>query len=165
MIPDFVRTRFAALSGHLPDLRVYVLVDGIQYKRWAGKNIEPQDAAILSLFEGTEDEPLAHAGPWLMNVLVSEQYAEVVATLEKNDPGVVWLIADGEIESLAAKLRRRLNARLPDGRELLLRFWDPRALNSLYMSIQPDIRREFFSDALEWHYMFAGKRFYFDKHA
>lgn len=165
MTQESVRTRFVTLSSYHPNLGLYALVDGIQYKRLTGKHIEPQEAEMVSLFKGTEDEPLAHAGPWLMNVTVSEEYAEAVTTLEKDGPGVVWLIAEGEIQSLAAKLRLRLNARLRDGRELLLRFWDPRALNSLYLSMRPDIRREYFSDVLEWHYILGGKRFYIDQHA
>jgi hypothetical protein len=163
MIPLRVHHRFQTLSQHYRDLRVYALVDGLQYQRHTGARLEPQDDAALALFADTEDAPLAHAGPWLMDPLRAGAYAEPLVELESHD-GVLWLIAGLDLTTQAAQLRRLLNVQAPDGATVLLRFWDPRVIGSLYLGLDRATRHAYFGDALEWHFIYRGKRLAINVH-
>lgn len=55
--------RFQTLRQQEETLNLYALVDGFQYEQHTGQRIEHQRGANRSILHGTEDEPLAHAGP------------------------------------------------------------------------------------------------------
>lgn len=158
MIPPFLEARLAELRESHQGVGLYALVDGLQHEQETGNRIEPDDGRVVSLFKGTPDEGLAHAGPWLVDMRTSEGYGECLVDLEEKRPSVVWLFALSDASALATLLRERLNARLPDGKDVLLRFWDPRALDAICRSMHAETRLNFFSAALEWHYLLAGRR-------
>ncbi|MDR5738070.1 DUF4123 domain-containing protein [Caballeronia sp. LZ016] len=159
MIPQDIQTRLSDLCKRHDNARLYALVDGIQYEREIGERLNATNTGITALFAGTEDEPLAHAGPWLVEVLTDE-CAATTARLEASRPSVVWLVCTDDAPTLAGKLRERLNAVQPDGQEVLLRYWDPRVLHGLAASLKGDASAQFFGAALEWFYLFNGERFY-----
>lgn len=141
-----------------PDLRLYALADGLQYR--TARDVPLRSGpGIRALFEGTRDAALAHAGPWLIDVeradaaLVSD-----IARLEQEMPSVTWLITALDLEELAARLRLKLDVELSDGSEALLRFWDPRVLARLSKTFDDAQSIEFFSHIHEWHLLHEGRR-------
>lgn len=91
-----------------------------------------------SLYEGPEAGGLAPAGPMLV------QFRDAGPTLTRVVTGGwgrswgVWLVARGSFEVVRKQLRRLLQAELPDGRVILLRFYDPRVLGTLLPIATPD---------------------------
>jgi hypothetical protein len=156
MIPTIIHDRFSYLSRHVKGMHVYAVIDGLQYERQTGAWLDKSDARLTPLFAGTEDEPLAHAGPWLVDVTSNDQAAAIVK-LEKSCPSVVWLLSNDDPVLCATKLRARLNATLPDGKEVIMRFWDPRALRAISKHVSAETQRTLFSAALNWFVFLNGR--------
>ena len=153
-----VQQRHMLLARTHRALRLYALVDGVQYTRYFETPLTPL-AGRRALFHGTDDAALAHAGPWLIDAehAGSEQLAGLVE-LERAAPAVTWLIAPQDLEGLAQLLSLRLDMRLPDGRSALVRFWDPRVLANLAELLDGNQREEFFAHIHEWHMLHNGQR-------
>jgi len=153
-----VTLRLAELRQNFAGLRLYALVDGVQYQEHRSERLTFQPG-FRALFAGTPDEPLAHAGPWLVDTAeVGDEQTDDLAQLEREAPAVTWLIAPQDLEGLAQLLQLRLDTKLPDGRTALLRFWDPRVLVSLAQLLDEAQRGEFFAHIEEWHLLHNGKR-------
>lgn len=166
MMPLNVAGRFELLKKDIPQLSAYALVDGVQYSRFTGTHVESRYGVNRALFAGTEDEALAHAGPWLIDLeKESSSTAGTVSQLEQAYPSVMWLFSRLDLESLAMVLQLKLNAKLPDGRTSLVRFWDPRAFVGLFNALDLPSRQEYFSHVDEWHGQIEGKRFHVSIHA
>ncbi|MXN79297.1 DUF4123 domain-containing protein [Burkholderia sp. 4701] len=159
MIPVTVVERFRTYPNrHFDAMRVYALVDGLQYQRHTGQPLEAIDGVAVSLFAGTIDIALAHAGPWLIYTKEAQGRIAELDNLETARPGVVWLFAAADLEMLAGKLRPHLSVRLPNSRSAMLRFWDPRVLHGLNQSLQTKQERALFNAATEWLYLNEGQR-------
>ncbi|WP_316865107.1 DUF4123 domain-containing protein [Ralstonia mannitolilytica] len=153
-----VADRLAQLRAHQPTLRLYGLVDGVQYESHRGERLEPR-AGLASLFHGTADAALAHAGPWLADAeTADEAFIADLARLEHEAPSVTWLISEADLHGLTQLLQSHLDARLPDGRIALLRFWDPRVLVGLAKVLTAKQRESFFAHIHEWHLLHDGQR-------
>lgn len=153
-----VMQRLQALRRSLPALRLYGLVDGVQYEAHRNERLGLQHG-VTSLFDGTADAALASAGPWLVDVQAAgESWLAHLAELEPQAPAVCWLIAPQDLAGLAQLLQLNLDLRLPDGRAALLRFWDPRVLAGLAGLLEPEQREAFFGPVHEWHLLHEGRR-------
>lgn len=153
-----VLQRFDELREAMPELRLYALVDGVQYQQQRGAWLTPMPGSC-ALFEQTQDAALAHAGPWLMDMAqLGPALTENLARLENTAPAVTWLIAPQDLNGLAQMLCLLLDARLPDGRSAMLRFWDPRVLAGLAQVMDASQREEHFSHIHEWHLLHNGRR-------
>lgn len=153
-----VMERLSLLQQATDALRLYALVDGVQYRHQRGEPLARR-AGFYSLFEGTPDAALANAGPWLIDVeQAGAQLASDIAALEGEAPAVSWLIAPQTLDGLAQLLQLKLNAKMPDGRTALLRFWDPRLLVSLAQVLSNEQRQKFFGHIHEWHFLHNGNR-------
>jgi len=141
-------------SGH-----VLALVDGLQYEQQTGQQLTPENDMVISLFAGTKDIALAHAGPWLIDPTTARDRVVNLGELEQARPGVIWLITSESLERLAEKLRPHLSTRLPTGRSAMLRVWDPRVLHALNAVCQDKAGRELFRTAEAWQYLHEGQRF------
>ena len=151
-------TRFAQLQQSSGALRLYALVDGVQFRAQFGEPCTTKEG-FRSLFAGTADEALAHAGPWLIDIgQVGSALVDGLHVLEQASPAVTWLIAQQTLEGLAQLLQLNLNTELPDGRTALLRFWDPRVLITLADVLEPSQRETFFAHIHEWHLLSKGQR-------
>lgn len=156
--PIDVVTRLVQLHLTTPALRLYALVDGAQYRAQLGTSLTTREGCH-SLFTGTPDAALAHAGPWLVDAeQAGDALLEALASLEQALPAVTWLIAPQNIAGLAQLLQLNLDTVLPDGRTALLRFWDPRVLVSLAEVLEPGQREKFFGYIHEWHLLHRGQR-------
>ena len=154
-----VLQRYEELSATHKALRLYALVDGYQYEQHTGERIECRTSVNRALFAGTEDEPLAHAGPWLYDVAaLSPSEVSALSDLEDALPGVSWLITSVKLDGLAQMLRLKLDGRLPNGRKAIMRFYDPRVLGDLFHVMTTEQRAEFFQLIDEWHFMYKGGR-------
>ena len=153
-----VQSRWRALQVAMPELRLYALVDGVQYQTHLGKRPRPCGGQF-ALFAGTPDALLAHAGPWLIDATDADEAVRAeLATLESTAPALIWLIAAQELTGLGQLLQLRLDIRLPDGRGALLRFWDPRVLITLVDTLDGQQREDFFGYVHEWHFLHEGQR-------
>jgi hypothetical protein len=158
MIPEAVNDHLRTLSGQYKDLRIHALVDGIQYQRHTGQALAARPGAVISLFAGTDDEPMAEAGPWLVDPSKAPELAVQLMAMEPERPGITWLIVWQELDAQAAVLRSMIDATLPGGRRVMLRFWDPRALVSLYRTLGGKAWSGHFRGVLAWHFIENGKR-------
>ena len=153
-----VAERLAQLRTRNPALRLYGLVDGLQYETRRGERLDDRNG-FASLFHGTPDSALAHAGPWLVDVeTVGDGVTADLARLERETPSVTWLISEADQHGLAQLLQLQLDARLPDGRIALVRFWDPRVLAELVNVLNQEQRETFFAHIHEWHLLRNGER-------
>lgn len=153
-----VAERLAQLRTRNPALRLYALVDGLQYETYRGERLDDRHG-FASLFHGTPDGSLAHAGPWLVDVeTVDKGVTADLARLEREAPSVTWLISETDQHGLVQLLQLQLDARLPDGRIALVRFWDPRVLTELAHVLTPEQRETFFAHIHEWHLLHNGER-------
>lgn len=64
--------------------------------------------------------------------------------------GVSWLISAYPSQDLAHELAGRLNARVPDGRTALLRFYDARLMGEMASLFSFTQRIEFFVPTFDW---------------
>ncbi len=64
-------------------LNLYALVDGLGYEAHTGKRIEVS-STHRSLFEGTPDAPLAHAGAWVVDVTKVPSQIPTLTKLEQH---------------------------------------------------------------------------------
>lgn len=159
MIPAHVDEHLRQYRKRHYSGRVLVLVDGIQYQRHTGQQLTPEDDMVVSLFAGTKDIALAHAGPWLVDPKTARDRVADLGELEQARPGVIWLITSENLERQAEKLRPHLDTRLPNRRSALLRFWDPRVLHALDAACQDKASRGLFRTAAAWQYLNEGQRF------
>ena len=150
--------RFQTLRQQQQLLNLYALVDGFQYEQHTGQRLQHQPGINRPILHGTEDEPLAHAGPWLVDVTTADEQVPQLQALEQALPSVSWLMTSIDLEGLSQLLQLKLEAELPDGRKALLRYYDPRVLGNLYQTMDAGQRAEFFHLVDEWHFIYNGQR-------
>lgn len=153
-----VQNRYQELVQRRRELRWYALIDGYQLKQHTGERPEPLAGINRALFKGTEDEPLAHAGPWLYDLSQCPERLDEFAALESALPSVSWLMTAMDLEGLAQFLQLKLDAELPGGRKALIRFYDPRVLGNLFTVMNTEQRAQFFHLIDEWHFLYNGER-------
>lgn len=149
MQPAKIEVYFAQRQAQasLP-MRLYALVDALLYGR--GETVE-RPAATIGLFDGTPDASLADAGPWLIDFAdASSAVQQSLFTMGAGADGVSWLISAYPFPALAEELAGRLNARMPDGRTALLRFYDARLMNEIARLFSFSQRTEFFVPTFDW---------------
>lgn len=153
-----VIARYESLRAQRPELKLYVLVDGLAYEAHTGGRLYDQPGISRALFEGTPDQALAYAGPWLFAAAAVEDQWQALFAFEAQAPAVSWLIAPMDLEGLAQLLQLRMDLRLPEGKTALLRLSDPRVIDKLLPVFTPAQRLDFFGLIDEWHFMRNGQR-------
>lgn len=93
------------------------------------------------------------ASPWLLNTTGSDIVLNWTARLATQHSAVTWLVSPLDMSALTEALSHRMDARLPDGDDVLLRFFDPRVLPVLHRVLDPQQRAAFFSIASEWSFV------------
>jgi hypothetical protein len=152
-LPLVLKTRADEIAQRYKGARLLAVFDGLSYQEAFNNRPDESDPLQIPLFKGTEDEPLAHAGPWLIDVSASDAHASTIDKLEQSFSAVLWLVSADNILTIAQRLRQRLNTKLPDGREAILRWWDPRAARAMDEHLSPASKRALFGAALEWYYL------------
>ncbi|WP_414451831.1 DUF4123 domain-containing protein [Burkholderia sp. 22PA0099] len=129
-------------------LRLYALVDALLYGR--GETVE-RPAATIGLFDATQDASLADAGPWLIDFEKAPgSVRQSLITMSAGADGVSWLISAYSFPDLAYELAGRLDARMPDGRTALLRFYDARLMVEIASLLSLSQRIQFFVPTFDW---------------
>ena len=112
-----------------------------------------------SLFDGSRDEGALEVAPILMQIRAGEQMLSYKAVMN-------WLLAQGRYSSsllflyspldtadLARSLALRLDVALPDGVEMLLRFFDGRVFEVLMDVLQAEQKVAFLRPARAWWFV------------
>lgn len=153
-----VITRFIQMQEQRPELRLYVLIDGLAYQEHAGHRLARMPGISRALFDGTPDAPLAHAGPWLFHAEQIEDQLPALFAFEAAQAAISWLITGMDLEGLAQVLQLRQDVQLATGQSALLRLSDPRVLNNLFTVMNPEQKTHFFDLIEEWHFLRHGQR-------
>lgn len=138
-------------------LKLYALVDGIQYDRFFDEPLE-EAAGVRSLFSLPEDKVLACAGPWLLDESdLSQEHLTKIRQLERNYPAVSWLISEQPFFTLARHFESSLRVSLPSKETGLFRFYDCRVLKMLPELLSSQQMTHLMKYAVRWIFLYEGK--------
>jgi len=132
-------------------LRLYGLVDGLLYGEIAADQALFRSASCVALFDGTPDEALADAGPWLLDC-TGDRNSHMASLQRLGDSavGCLWIVSGYAVDDLALALRARLNAHMPNGSTALLRYYDARITDDIAALLTPAQQAAFFAPGLDW---------------
>lgn len=148
---------FALLSEKSGSLKLYVLVDGIQFDRFFNEPLK-EDKGIRSLFCLPEDKILAFAGPWLLDVSkLSRDHLVKIIQLEEKYPAVSWIISEQPFVTLARHLELSLMVSLPTKKKGLFRFYDCRVLKILPELLSSEQFAQLMKYSLRWFFLNDGQ--------
>lgn len=141
---------FAAIE---PD-KTYALIDCAAHDdAFAQLNKRFPDAQWASLFADTPEAHLLSAAPLLIALDAAAPDAALVSWLiekERARPSVTWLQSGFGLSTLAMMLTRRLQCRINEGEEVVLRFYDPRILLGLPSALNGPQKKFFFAPISSW---------------
>ncbi|MGJ0577246.1 DUF4123 domain-containing protein [Xenorhabdus bovienii] len=137
-----------------PDMKRYVLVDGLQYERLFDEELTYIAGLNNPLFRKHPDAAIAFAGPWLFDITQATVWAEKFLKLEKTFPAVSWLYTTQSLDALTRHFEPYLNVQLESGETALLRFYDPRILHQIPDIFSQEQLTAFIKDIDEWGYLF-----------
>lgn len=112
-----------------------------------------------SLFESTKEANALHVAPFLILAGSGGQlrmYRSLFDWIGKHgthSSSVVMLSSPLDMASLRNRLAARLEAKLSENMEVMLRFFDPRVLESLINILPAEQAKVFFSPADTWRYV------------
>lgn len=153
-------TAFTLAAGQLlasTTLSLFALVDGLQYERFFGTELESCKDAALPLFDKYPDSKIAFAGPWLIDMQKSMAFREKLTELEQHLPAVSWLLSARALPELLMHFQKNMNIELPDGRVALLRFQDPRVQMRLGEQLDESQHWAFTRGIIEWYSAIEGQ--------
>lgn len=104
--------------------RAFALVDAARDPRIYPALLRA-DCDWLCLYRGHAAESMAEAAPYLVEL---DPHADFTGWVLQHTRWAVFVHAALPLESLLAHFRRLVMARLPDGRTVYFRFYDPRVL-------------------------------------
>ncbi|MDB6372654.1 MULTISPECIES: DUF4123 domain-containing protein [Photorhabdus] len=137
-----------------PGIRLYALVNGLQYERCFGEEINYILGVNNPLFRHYPDSKLAFAGPWLFDMEYAHQWQEKLSILEETYPAVSWLLTSLSLDKLTRHLVSYLNIQLPTKQTALLRFYDPRILHRISDIFSHEQLFAFTHDINKWVYQY-----------
>lgn len=147
-------------------VRLFALVDGLLYSDLSGSEPRRTRDAAIALLDATPDASLADAGPWLFDfAAVDGDCRRVLGQLAQGEYGVSWIISAYQPHQLAGELRERLDGVLPDGRSVMLRYYDARVMRHFAPALSPTERTTFFSPTFDWLIEIDGQLFRAHPHA
>jgi pSer/pThr/pTyr-binding forkhead associated (FHA) protein len=97
-----------------------------------------------SLYEGQEGAKLAQVAPYLVKL---KKDSALLDTLVREGWGQSWgvyLTCPGEFAEVRRHLRHFLEVKLPDGKQVYFRFYDPRVLRTYLPTCTPEETNQFF---------------------
>ena len=140
-----------------PDCSLFALVDGLQYERHFGCEIQHEQGVAEPFLNSWPDARLAFAGPWLFRLNNSVSYRDKLKQLAVAAPSVSWIISSESLESLIDHFKIFLNLQLPDGRCALFRFYDPRVLAEIEFLLDETQYEQLVNRTKEWVFGVDGK--------
>ncbi len=141
---------------HHPDCSLFALVDGLQYERYFGAEIQIEQGVAEPFLNSWPDSRLAFAGPWLFRLNTSVRHRDNLKKLAEALPAVSWIISSESIENLIFHFKPFLNLQLPDGRSALFRFYDPRVLAEIEFLLDETHYEQLVNRTKEWVFLVDG---------
>ncbi len=132
-------------------VRLYGLVDGLLYAEGGAEVPLSRSSSCIALFDGTADEALANAGPWLLDCSADRDgHMPALQRMGDSALGCIWIVSSYAPEDLAAALRARLDVRMPNGTTALLRYYDARITGDIAALLDSAQRAAFFAPVQDW---------------
>ena len=154
MLPDAALAIDSAMLSEQDHL--YLLIDGAQTNRLLPKIQKNRYCAEhLSLFDGTLEEANADVAPYLVRVKDLSELTKAIDSLKstlRSEGALSVLVTPLSADALKHRLIERLNAKLPDNFDCLLRFFDARVLPHLHQALNPAQQAAFFGPVKQWWY-------------
>jgi|AGFS01.1.fsa_nt_gi hypothetical protein len=140
-----------------PDCSLFALVDGLQYERHFGDEIQHEQGVAEPFFNSWPDSRLAFAGPWLFRLNNSVGHRDKLKQLAETLPSVSWIISSESFENLIIHFNSFLNLQLPDSRCALFRFYDPRILAEIEFLLGENYYVQLINPTREWFFQVGGE--------
>lgn len=149
---------FSWASRHDRDgVHVYALVDmaGIGDDRAAAKALRTFKGAQAISVLGNRGSDAERAVPWLLraNHHADDRWLRATAQWAAHDPCLTWVASPLQPDDLAARLRARAEALLPDDYAVLLRYFDPRVLPVLQHVLTEEQADAWWALGHSWAYL------------
>jgi hypothetical protein len=154
---DFRAVAEEFLAAH-PTSSLYFLLD---HAGMPGLHRRLRNSSVQwsSLFDGSNEANALQVAPFLV-LAGSEGHLRMFRDLFKwigengtYSSSVVMLTSPLDMATLRHRLAARLDAKLSENMEAMLRFYDPRVLESLFRILPAEQARTFFSPAESWAYV------------
>ncbi|MCU2458291.1 DUF4123 domain-containing protein [Enterobacter hormaechei subsp. hoffmannii] len=139
------------------DCSLFALVDGLQYERHFGDEIQHEQGVAEPFLNSWPDARLAFAGPWLFSLNNSVSHRDKLKQLAEAVPSVSWIISSESLESLIDHFRSFLNLQLPDGWCAIFRFYDPRILAEIEFLLEETHYMQLINRTKEWVFQVDGE--------
>lgn len=130
----------------------YALVDAAQVPEFRNARFVARPLRHVSLFSLTQEYGIAKYGPLLIPVdagLGSDAVARVVRAM-RHGWTVSWLSSALALDDLANHLAGHLNGELADGRDVLVRYYDPRLLAAFFAHLDQQTRTALLGPICKW---------------
>ncbi|WP_169828981.1 DUF4123 domain-containing protein [Chromobacterium amazonense] len=140
----------------LPDTRLYLLVDAAIYKNGLTsiRRLLPEGER-RSLFDNTPEHGLDEVAPWLIHVplpswLAGSGKLDRLLFEERDKQSLSWIWSRLDINDLREHLQPYLQGKLKNGRETLVRFYDPQVMIRLFNIFTEKQKAALFDPIEEW---------------
>jgi hypothetical protein len=144
------------LADASPDMLSYALVDAGQIPEMRGAFLEQMEIPHARLFDGTKEHKIAQYGPVLIPLdrNANSSQLPVSQLLHSMQYGwtVSWLTSPLDLNDLARHLAGHLNGVLEDGREVLIRYYDPRNLAPFLDHVDSKTKTALLTPITYWTY-------------
>ncbi len=121
---------------------LFALLDACDEPAVPKRCLEMTEARAVSLYRGKPAVEFAHVAPYLAHLNPAD--IEWIQAKLWTAPWGYFVIAPTDLATLRTHFRHFLKVKLPDGREVLFRFYDPRVLRTYLSSSDPGAVRQFF---------------------
>jgi hypothetical protein len=139
---------YALLDGsQLPDLMHSLRRGALRASRY------------VSLFDERSETGAGDAAPFLVDLKSAANLDRAIAYTVRNaltSYAVSWIASSLDMRTLAARLAQRLDARLTENMDVLLRYYDSRILSSLSATLIAEQSCNFFNFSQQWWYATRG---------
>jgi hypothetical protein len=147
-VPSLVQRTPASLDQLrrlAPAGKLYAILDACDEPTVPKKCAELGEQRAISLYRGAAQEKHAHVAPYLAQA--DDGLIDWIAQTIWKRPWGIFAWVDASFDESRKHFRRFLQAQLPDGREMLFRFYDPRVLPTYLHNCNPEELRDFYGPA------------------
>jgi hypothetical protein len=127
--PDRGRRIAAALAFLREQRNLHVVLDAARNPEILPL-IQGCGLVFESLYDGEKGAEIAAFGPWLVEIPRTAPFLDTLVNDGWGDSWGVFLTCHAPFTEIRKQLRRHLLAKLPDGREVYFRYYDPRVLRT-----------------------------------
>jgi hypothetical protein len=144
------------LADVSPAMLSYALVDAGQIPEMRGAFLEQMEIPHAKLFDGTKEHKIAQYGPVLIPLDRNANSGQLPVSqlLHSMQYGwtVSWITSPLDLIDLSKHLAGHLNGVLEDGREVLIRYYDPRNLAPFMENMDAKTKTALLTPIRHWTY-------------